>query len=186
MGNNRVANHITQLCITLCKPFSKFTFDSNLCVTEIQNCIGSVTEVVLFFMCVVRHVKFNGLSIEIHCFCLINSETTTKLLNHHYSLHQKVQPLILRMQCVMKLPPNLTLYFAAIKWAQDNFEITISGKSGKQVHRSNYTTNMITSFGFIRMYCAPFNFILPRKCIDLAEMIYKFYWSNIPKTKLHL
>ncbi|KAJ8873445.1 hypothetical protein PR048_024262 [Dryococelus australis] len=30
MGNYEVANHITQLCIWLYKPFSKFNFDSSL------------------------------------------------------------------------------------------------------------------------------------------------------------
>ncbi|KAJ8893184.1 hypothetical protein PR048_005769 [Dryococelus australis] len=63
MGDYEAGNPITQLCISLCKP---------LCVTEIQNCRGKVTEVVSFFRCVTRCVKLDGLSIEILCFCLMN------------------------------------------------------------------------------------------------------------------
>ncbi|KAJ8886770.1 hypothetical protein PR048_012982 [Dryococelus australis] len=62
--------------------------DYLLSVTEIQDCIGTVTEVVSFFRCVVRRVKFDGLNIKIHCFCLINSETTIKSFNNHYYLNQ--------------------------------------------------------------------------------------------------
>ncbi|KAJ8873079.1 hypothetical protein PR048_026695 [Dryococelus australis] len=105
---------------------------------------NTVTEVVSFFRCVARHVKFNALSINILCFCLMNLETTTKVLNHHYSLHQtKKYDLLLYVKNAMcsEATAKFNVIFPAIKWAQDNSEITISGKSGKQVQWSNYATN---------------------------------------------
>ncbi|KAJ8884147.1 hypothetical protein PR048_016004 [Dryococelus australis] len=118
-------NHITQLCISSCKPSYKFSFDSSLCVIEIQNCTGTVTR-----------VKFDGLSIEITFFFFMNLETTTKvLIDHHSSLHQtknyELSP------CVKNVIGNeainkFNIIFSSNLTGTDNFEIAISGESGKQ------------------------------------------------------
>ncbi|KAJ8883785.1 hypothetical protein PR048_015639 [Dryococelus australis] len=132
--NYGVANHITQLCISLCKPFSKFHFDSSLCVIEIQNCIGTVREVEPFCRCV--------LSIEIHCFCSINSSYYKITQSSFFFAPESTTSLhMLRMQCATKPPPKFNVIFAADKRAQYNFEITMLEKSGIKVQRLNYATN---------------------------------------------
>ncbi|KAJ8875683.1 hypothetical protein PR048_023581 [Dryococelus australis] len=100
-----------------------------LCAIEIQNYIGTVTEVVLFFRHIFTRVKFDGLSVEIHCFLFNKLRNYYKITKSSFAPHYNA----LRNE----VTPKFIIIFAAIKWVLENFEITISEK---KVQCSNYAT----------------------------------------------
>ncbi|KAJ8868549.1 hypothetical protein PR048_030087 [Dryococelus australis] len=161
---------IREYCLKFVLLYDLHRSDLALCVIEIKNCVGIVTEVVSLFRCVVRRVKFNGLSIEIRCFFKLLQNHS----KHHSSLHQSK--------------------FILISLNQLNEQKTILGKSGKHVQWSTYATNMnfhhfpgLNDYKFLlHKNVLRSLFLLPRKCVDLAEIIYNHCWSSIPKTDLHL
>ncbi|KAJ8867323.1 hypothetical protein PR048_031124 [Dryococelus australis] len=112
MGDYGVADHITQLCISLCRPFFKFSFDSSLD----SNKSGHIS------ICLVRRVKFDGVSIEILCFCLMNSR-----------LLQKCSIIILL--CTRKLNGHKTILESQFR---EDIENKFSGRTMLQTILNNF------------------------------------------------